>query len=139
VSCAGDTNSDDYPDVIVGAYEETPDSNTAGQAYIISPIMFLSGTLQGNELQLQWSTCHGASEYWLYGTANETYFVPGLAPPYEYRLTTFPFGSNTWADTSGVGDPDNNWAYMIIAVGSTGLEVYRSNRFGEWDFEWGIP
>ncbi len=46
-------------------------------------------------------------------------------------FATSPFGANTWADTSGVGDPDNNWAYAIIAVGSNGFEVYRPNRFGE--------
>ncbi len=139
VSGAGDANADGYDDVIIGAIVEDADSLAAGRAYLFSPLMSLSGVLSDDELQLQWSTCHGSSEYWLYGASNETYFVPQLTPNYQHRIAVFPFGINTWADTSGVGDPDNNWAYLIVAVGSTGLEVYRSNRFGEWDFEGDIP
>jgi hypothetical protein len=45
----------------------------------------------------------------------------------------------TWTSSTGVGDPDSNWTYQIVAVNETGELLARSTRIGEHDFEQTIP
>jgi len=145
VAGAGDVNSDGYHDVIVGAYQENPDGSPldAGRAYVFSPgVVLLSCYLDGGDLDLEWTPWTVDSSvwgYWIYGATNNTYFMPGLALPYEHRVATLPPTSTAWSSAAGVGDSTSNWAYLVIAVDQSGQEIYRSNRVGEWDYGAEIP
>jgi hypothetical protein len=96
--------------------------------------IYLFGGVQAGHLVLTWTPWPGASSYWVYGADNEAYFSPGLVSPYQHRLTLLPPGTATWASPSGIGDPDHNWTYLVLAVDATGQELCRSNRVGEHDF-----
>ncbi len=136
VSEAGDVDNDGYADVIVAAPWDDPGASpdSAGRAYVFAPRMILSGDLSYGELGLDWTPWPGASAYWVYGADNEAYFEPGLISPYDYRLAVLPVGTTTWSSASGVGDPGQNWTYMVLAVDASEQELCRSNRFGEHDF-----
>jgi hypothetical protein len=140
VSGSGDVNGDGYDDVVVGAYQEDPGSSPedAGRAYVYS-WMNLSSDLVSDTLELQWSAWSPASEYWIYGTDNLTYFDPGLSPGYEYKLDEVVPSTTTWSSSNGIGDPDHNWTYLVIAVDETEAELARSNRVGEHDFDCEVP
>jgi hypothetical protein len=92
-------------------------------------------TFNGTELQLTWTPMWEAAQFWIYGERNEAYFSPGLAPGYAHRLATLPAGSTLWSTTTGLSNPTDNWTYLIVAVDSDGLEITRSNRLGEFEFE----
>ncbi len=126
-------------EVVIGACWEDPGAapTNAGRAYRFSPPLILSGRLAGGELCLQWTPCPRAAAYWVYGTESEAYFEPGLAPGYEHRLAVISPLTLTWASPNGIGDPDSNWAYLIIAADAAEQEICRSNRFGEFDFDSG--
>jgi hypothetical protein len=67
------------------------------------------------------------------------WFVPGFAPSYEFRLTVLPPATTTWSSANGVGDDSANWTYLVMAVDASELELARSNRVGEHDFDTNIP
>lgn len=143
VSGAGDVNQDGRPDVIVGAYRQDPGSSPtdAGRAYVYSlaPGMGLYGYTTPGYLVLEWTACPEAQVYWIYGADNLPFFVPGLGNPYPYRLATLPAGTTTWSSTFGIGNPNHNWTYLVIAMSDFFEEMCRSNRFGEFDFQANIP
>jgi hypothetical protein len=62
-----------------------------------------------------------------------------MGPDFAHRLAVLPQGTVTWASASGVGDPDTNWSYTVIAVDPASQEIGRSNRIGEWDYWTGTP
>lgn len=99
----------------------------------------LSGRLALGEVVLSWQPVPGANGYWIYGATNDSYFKPGFAPDYEHRLAILRPGITTWSSGNGVGDPDNNWTYMVIAVDTSSEEFARSNRVGEFDAPMDIP
>jgi hypothetical protein len=138
VSGAGNLDNTGNDDVIVGAYREYPGASPlyAGRAYVFPfpPPIVLSGRLAGGQLQLLWTECWGAEEYWIYGADNLAYFEPGMTVPYSCRLAIRPWWISTWFSPAGIGDPDHNWTYMVIGVDPSLLEIDRSNRFGEHDF-----
>ena len=140
VSGAGDVNGDGYDDVLVGAYQEDPGASPhdAGRAYVFSWLQ-LSSSLSGNALELQWSTWSPALEYWIYGADNLPYFDPGFAPGYEHKLDEVVPPTTTWSSSAGLGDPNNNWTYLVIAVDENEAELARSNYCGEQDFAMEIP
>jgi len=143
VSGAGDVNQDGHPDVIVGAYRQDPGSSPtdAGRAYVYSlaPTMVLSGYQTPGNLVLEWSAYPEAQVYWVYGADNLPHFLPGLGSPYPYRLVTLPAGATTWSSALGIGNPNHNWTYLVIAMSDFFQEMGRSNRFGEFDFQADIP
>jgi hypothetical protein len=143
VSGAGNLDNAGNDDVIVGAYREYPGASPlyAGRAYVFPfpPPIVLSGHLTGGQLQLTWTECWGAEEYWIYGADNLAYFPPGLVPPYTHRLAIRPWWISTWFTPAGIGDPDHNWTYMVIGVDASSLEIDRSNRWGEHDFSTVTP
>jgi hypothetical protein len=101
--------------------------------------MHLSSSLSGNDLVLQWSTWAPVTEYWIHGADNLRYFEPGFYPGYQYKLDAVVPPATTWSSSSGVGDPDHNWTYVVIAVDGSENELARSNSAGEHDFEAGVP
>ena len=99
----------------------------------------LTGVVVGpNQLQLHWSSCPTVYEYWLYGASNEPHFVPGFAPGYEHRISVLPPGDLD-EPVPGPGDIASNGTYLVVAVTPGGVEMTRSNRFGEFDFATGGP
>ena len=99
----------------------------------------LTGELQAGVMVLGWTPVPSASEYWVYGADNRPHFMPGIAPDFEYRLAVLPGTTTTWQTTNGIGDPAYNWAYIILAADAAGLEIARSNRIGEFDFDASVP
>jgi hypothetical protein len=141
VSGAGDVNSSGYAEVVAGAHEESPGTapSEAGRAYVFSHVpgtITLSGYLNGPQLVLYWSPCMGdVYAYWVYGAANNFYFQPGILPPHTYRLAVLGAGATAWQTSSGIGNPNAQWSYRLIAVDVTQAAVIGvSNRFGEYDF-----
>ena len=108
-------------------------------AYVEPPTMALWGTLQDGELALTWTAFPRSHSYWVYGEVNHAYFPPGFAPGYEHRLAVLPTSVRTWSSASGIGAPDSNWTYLVLAVDVLETELCRSNRFGEQDFGTGTP
>jgi len=107
-------------------------------AYAMSPV-FLTCSLYTRELMLHWTTVSDAESYWLYGANNQACFIPGFTSPYQYRLGVFPAGATTWSSAYGVGDPDTNRTYLVLAVDSAERVLGMSNRVGEHDFQTGAP
>ncbi len=139
LSSIGDADGDRRPEILVGAYQEDPGTSLtdAGRAYLCRSPMLLSGELAGGELLLTWSPKGGTFSYWVYGAANRAYFSPGVAPGYQHRLAMLSPLFRTWSSPNGVGNPDSNWTYMVLAVDASEQEMCRSNRVGEHDFDMG--
>jgi hypothetical protein len=97
----------------------------------------LTGDVIGGDLVLQWTACLGAAAYWVYGADNEAYFPAGGAPGYLHRLAVLSPLSRTWSSPAGIGDEGHSWAYLVLAVDPHENELDNSNRFGEFDFEYG--
>jgi hypothetical protein len=96
--------------------------------------MVLTGALSGGVLVLDWTTVPGAAGYWGYGEGNQAYVEPGFAPGYQHRLAVLSPTTHTWLSASGIGDPNANWTYLVLAVDAAEQELRRSNRIGEQDF-----
>jgi hypothetical protein len=133
VSGVGDVDNDGYDDVIVGAPHEG-DTKNCGRAYIFTSAMSLWGDLVDGSLRFHWAGNTEAKEYWVYGATSSTSFEPGISPPYEHRLAALPHGTTTWSSPTGMGDPLENWTYMIVMVDSNASEIARSNRVRSGDF-----
>ena len=95
----------------------------------------LAGSLSGGELVLSWTVVAGAIAYSVYGADNGAYFEPGLVPPYQHRLAILSPGWTSWSIANGIGDPDSNWTYLLVAVDYAGQELERSNRVGQFDWD----
>jgi len=145
VAAGGDMNADGYPDVLIGAhFENAFGMSNAGRVYAFSGAIFgsaitLNAAVGPGGLVLSWSPLAWADEYWVYGAANLPWFVPGVAPGYEHRVAILAEDCLTWSSGNGVGDPAQDWTYLVIAVGAGEEEVGRSNRAGEVDFETNMP
>jgi hypothetical protein len=96
--------------------------------------MYLSGTVQTGQLRLTWNPWPNTAAYWVYGASNLTYFTPDLAPGYQHRLAVLSPLFQTWSSPNGIGDPTDNWTYLVLAVDASDQELCRSNQVGEWDF-----
>jgi hypothetical protein len=130
---AVDWDNDGSYDLIVGDY--------AGYVWAFlhgPPVPIVAeGTVSGGSLNLVWGTCVGANAYWIYGADNQAYFEPGFMLPFQYRVAVLPAATTSWSSPSGVGDPDHNWTYQVIAVDASSQPLSRSNCVGEFDFDTG--
>ena len=99
----------------------------------------LSCEITADTLHLTWTASNLANSYWIYGAANVPWFIAGFSPEYQHRLVVLSSGTTTWISPNGIGDPDHNWTYLVIAVDETETELARSNRVGEHDFDTDIP
>ena len=84
---------------------------------------------------LQWNEILGAAEYRIHGESNEPFFQPG---PMNL-IAAVPAGTTTWSSSAGVGDPEQNLTYRVIAVDDSQQELLRSMPAGEFDFLSDIP
>ncbi len=129
--------------IIIGAYEESPGAtpDRGGVVYVFSPTsdeFILSGALANGELVLEWTTCPNTDAYWVYGS-DDVHFQPGSEPDYEHRQAELSSGITQWSSPQGIEDEMSNWAYLILAVDSSGQPILRSNRLGEHDYSCDIP
>ncbi len=95
--------------------------------------------LQGPTVVLSWTPYPDCAGYWVYGASNEPFFTPGMAPSYEHRLAVLRPNVLSWSTDVGVGDPEENWTYLVMAVTADGVELARSGRVGEFDAAADIP
>jgi hypothetical protein len=125
-----------YPNIIY----RRPALTDLKRAWIPTPLSIsLSASLSGGVVTLTWSPVEDASSYWVYGASNLPWFVPGGAPGYDFRLDVLPSTNTAWLSSNGVGDPNANWTYLIMAVDTAESELARSSRAGEQDFMGDIP
>ena len=108
-------------------------------ARVVPAVLALEATVSNGTLTLTWGAHAAAAEYWIFGAANVPFFVPGIAPGFEYRIGQVPQGATTWETTTGVGDPGADWTYMVMSVNGAGAELGRSNRAGESEFLLTVP
>jgi hypothetical protein len=122
------------------AFVQDPETREIHQAAVLHGITStFTGDVTGGRLRLQWGPVDIATEYWVYGAANNTVFIPGFGPTYDHRLAVVLHPTTSWATEQGVGDPNNNWTYLVIAVDDQERERYRTDRFGVFDFGMTIP
>jgi hypothetical protein len=101
----------------------------------VTPTIILSGTIEAGELALSWSEFPWGSAFQVHGEANQPYFDPSP----ENLLAVLPSDAQFFDSGNGVGDPENNWTYIVLAVDDADQEIMRSNYCGEHDFATEIP
>ncbi len=57
--------------------------------------------------------------------------MPGLDPPYEYRITVLGAANSTWSTTLGLNEEDN-YTFRVIALDMHSHEIARSPAAGEF-------
>lgn len=127
------------PSTIVGFVQNDATKEILQAAMLHQVVMGLSGEVVGGQLRLTWPAISGAARYWVYGAANEAHFVPGLTSPYQHRLALVFPGMTSWGSPTGVGDPTENWTYLVVAVDGAQQELTRTERVGEHDFSLSTP
>jgi hypothetical protein len=126
-----------YPHI--SYYDETNDALNYAYALGPTPIVLTASKADG-QLVLNWTAVTGAAAYWINGMTNEPWFLPDLSPPtYVNRLTIVPEGTTMWSSPNGIGDPVDNWTYLVVAIEGVNSELARSNRVGEYDFDTDVP
>ncbi len=102
------------------------------------PALSASTGIVGESLVMNWSTVAGVSEYWIYGAENRPWFGPELVWPFGDRIYILDPLVTHYSTSEGIGDPESNWTYLVIAVDDQYQEIARSNRVGEWDWEMSV-
>ncbi len=90
--------------------------------------LILSSDVVGGDVVLDWTVIPGAANYWVYGKTNHPWFVPDLTASYANRVAVVPGGTTTWSSPAGVGDIDDTWIYLAVAMDGADQEIVRSNR-----------
>lgn len=121
-------------------FVQDPETHEIYQGAVLHGITStFSGDVTDGQLRLRWGPVDIATEYWVYGAANNSTFTPGVAPTYQYRLAIVPHPTTAWTTEEGIGDPDNNWTYLVIAVDRQERERYRTDRVGVHEYGISIP
>jgi hypothetical protein len=85
------------------------------------------------DLWLDWHHFPGAWEYWIFGAPNQPDFGPDMEE-FTNRIDVIGSDQNFWGSPDGVGDPDLNMTYQVIAVDDMMQEIGRTNPAGEFDY-----
>jgi hypothetical protein len=117
----------------IGYHDATNHDLKYARALGATPIV-LTASFVGGQLVLSWTAVEDAAAYWVYGADNLAYFEPGLTSPHQHRLQILSPGTTAWASANGVGDPNINWTYLVLAVDAAEQVLATSNRVGEHDF-----
>ena len=139
--CRGDNDGDGRYELIVGAPYENPGLSPlgCGRLYEFTQGLKLTASTDEGTILLSWTPIVPAYAYWLYGSADNSFFVPELESPYLYRLDVLSPGFDSINRVDGINDPAFNWTYQLIAVDRFGYEIESSNRVGEFDFAFTPP
>lgn len=132
-----ENTSDNWGDTMYALWEAhgmSPPVAMATASYDIPGPISLTVQLEGSSVILTWSPCPEVGAFWIYGASNHTYFAPGFAPGYNYRRAVLPSDSLTWSSNTGIGDPANDWTFLVMGVDGSEQEICRSNRGGEREF-----
>jgi hypothetical protein len=124
--------------LLIGAHKEDPSFTNSGRVYVVEPEMVLSTSAAGGSVVLSWTVWPGAEENWIFGAANEPWFLPGMTPPFQYRLAILPGDVNSWSTTAGAGDPNTDMTFLVTPVADE-AGMFQTNRAGEFDFDMPIP
>ncbi|MBN1424298.1 right-handed parallel beta-helix repeat-containing protein [Candidatus Fermentibacteria bacterium] len=132
----------DFPSPCINAGDPSspadPDGTAADMgAFPAGARLFLSARFMGATVELSWNDLPGSDHYWIFGAANDAYFLPGAASDFLFRVAVVPGGTTTWSTVQGVADPGDEWSYLVMAMQGQGWEMARSHRAGEREF--GIP
>ena len=119
------------PCTIVAFFQNDVDREVYQAAILHDVVLGLSGGATGGDLTLMWPAISQAAEYRVHGVTGMQYFMPDPGN----ILATLPAGTTTWSTPQGIGDPEANWTYMVLAVDDSGEILTGSNRFGEYDFQ----
>jgi hypothetical protein len=84
-------------------------------------------------LWLHWHSFPGAWQHWVFGEPNEPGFMPDLDDLLN-RIEVLSGDDTFWGSPEGIGDPDLNMTYQIIAVDESLQEIGRTNKAGEFEF-----
>lgn len=123
------------PCTIVG-FAQRDDTKEVLQAVILHEVVLgLFPDLQAGQLVLDWPGISGAAQYRVHGVLNNPYFKPAPAN----LLATLPAGTTTWSSPNGIGDPNSNWTYLVVAVDGSADVLTMSGRVGEFDFSTDVP
>jgi hypothetical protein len=120
--------------LLIGAHKEDPSLTNAGRVYLVEPDLALTTAVAGGSVVLSWTSWPGAEENWVFGAANDPWFIPGMSSPFQYRLAVLPGSVTSWSTTAGAGDPDTDMTFLIVPV-ADGAGMFQSNRAGEFDFD----
>ena len=82
--------------------------------------------LNATDVRLAWGTSAGVSTYQLH-RKTAPYFVP-VAPPYQVTAGL------SYDDLGALGDPADNYYYVVLSVCASGFSSQPLNRVGEFDF-----
>lgn len=91
----------------------------------------LTATLNGSQIDLDWSDVSGASSYNIYRGPEAYFDIAGETPITSPTASSYSDADDD-ASNNVIGDPDNNYFYVVTALGSP--ESGPSNRVGEFDF-----
>lgn len=128
--------------ISVVGFMQDPDTRVIHQGAVLHGVTSsLSQTVANGEMQLTWGPVFMATEYWVFGVANAPHFMPDVNPPYPDRVGVVQAPANTWSTAEGIGDPDANWTYLVIARNPQNQSMWQSNRVSEFEFglEGGTP
>jgi len=94
----------------------------------------LTGSIMDETIILSWNAHPEADAYWIYGSSLSPYFPTGTSSGFENRIAVLSGDVHTWQTTGGIGNPDENWTFIVLAMDSGDSELERSNRVGVFDF-----
>ena len=118
--------------IFISSTATDPDGNTSEfSPAVYYMTLMVTGESMGSDVQLHWNTIPAAGEYWIHGVEGDPFFVPDIGN----RLAVVQQGTQSWVATGTAAEPETQWTFQIVAMDAYGLELVRSNRFGEIDYE----
>jgi hypothetical protein len=120
----------------VVAFAQRDDTREVLQSAILHEVVLgLSSDLAAGQLVLDWPGISGATQYRVHGTSNDPFFMPVPGN----LLASLPAGTTTWSTPNGIGDPNSNWTYRVLALDASSEVLTMSGRTGEFDFDAAVP